>query len=49
MKNMKMLEPDFWMGKGRYSKRAMREAVVDNSPIEKVGEPAAELPDDSQS
>ncbi len=40
MKNTKMIEPDFWMGKGRYSKKAMREAAVDNSPIEKSSEPA---------
>ncbi len=45
MKNMKMIEPDFWMGKGRYSKKAMRDAAVDNSPIEKSGEPAQAVED----
>ncbi|MHB8779829.1 MAG: hypothetical protein ACYC55_00385 [Candidatus Geothermincolia bacterium] len=29
-----MLEPDFWKATGRYSKRAIREAQIDDSPIE---------------
>ncbi len=30
---MQMLEPDFWKGKGRYSKRANRKLEVDQTPI----------------
>ncbi len=48
MKNMKMIEPDFWMSKGRYSKRAMREAAVDDSPIEKSTEPGEGLEDSAR-
>ncbi len=46
---MKMIEPDFWMGKGRYSKRALREAAVDNSPIEKTSEAAGDAPEEAKS
>ncbi len=30
---MQMLEPDFWKGKGRYSKRSNRKIEVDQTPI----------------
>jgi hypothetical protein len=30
---MQMLEPDFWKGKGRYSKQACKKAAVDQRPI----------------
>lgn len=49
MKDIQMIEPDFWMGRGRYSKRALREAAVDNSPIEKTGEEAGGIPEETNS
>ena len=30
---MQMLEPDFWKGRGRYSKQALSRKIVDESPI----------------
>ena len=47
--DMKMIEPDFWMGRGRYSKRALREAAVDKSPIEKTSEAAGDAPEEAKS
>jgi len=30
---MQMLEPDYWRGRGRYSKQALSRKIVDESPI----------------
>jgi hypothetical protein len=30
---MQMLEPDFWKGRGRYSKQALSRRIVDEKPI----------------
>lgn len=30
---MQMLEPDFWQGKGRYSKQALSRKVKDEAPF----------------
>ncbi len=30
---MQMLEPDFWKGRGRYSKQALSRRIVDERPI----------------
>jgi hypothetical protein len=30
---MQMLEPDFWKGRGRYSKQALSRKIVDERPI----------------
>ncbi len=39
---MQMLEPDFWKGKGRYSKQALSRKIVDNGPIHLPESPAVE-------
>ena len=31
---MKMIEPDYWKGRGRYSKQALSRAVDDESPLQ---------------
>ncbi|MFA5238393.1 MAG: hypothetical protein WC476_01620 [Phycisphaerae bacterium] len=31
---MKMIAEDFWKGKGRYSKKAIKDSEVDQTPIE---------------
>lgn len=31
--HMQMIEPDFWKGRGRYSKQAMSRKTIDQSPI----------------
>jgi hypothetical protein len=30
---MQMVEPDFWKGRGRYSKQALSRRIVDEKPI----------------
>jgi hypothetical protein len=30
---MQMLEPDFWKGRGRYSKQAISRKIVDSGPV----------------
>jgi hypothetical protein len=30
---MQMLEPDFWKGRGRYSKQALSRRILDEKPI----------------
>ena len=30
---MKMLEPDYWRGRGRYSKQALSRKIVDESTL----------------
>lgn len=30
---MKMLEPDYWRGRGRYSKQALSRKIIDESPL----------------
>ena len=30
---MQMLEPDFWKGRGRYSKQALSRKIVDERPM----------------
>lgn len=39
---MQMLEPDFWRGKGRYSKQAISRKVKDDSPYRPRLEEGAE-------
>ena len=31
---MKMIEPDYWKGRGRYSKQAISRAIKDESPFQ---------------
>ena len=37
---MQMLEPDYWRGRGRYSKQALSRKIVDESPIHLPENPA---------
>lgn len=30
---MQMIEPDYWRGRGRYSKKALSRKIVDSTPI----------------
>ncbi len=30
---MQMLEPDYWKGRGRYSKQAISRKIVDERPV----------------
>ena len=39
---MKMLEPDFWKGRGRYSKQALSRKLVDEGPIRLPDSPLVE-------
>ena len=41
---MQMLEPDFWKGRGRYSKQAMSRKVVDTLPARSPDKPSTEEP-----
>lgn len=34
---MQMIEPDFWKGRGRYSKQALSRKIVDQRPIHLPG------------
>jgi hypothetical protein len=36
---MQMLEPDFWKGRGRYSKTALSRKIIDESPIQIPADP----------
>lgn len=37
---MQMMVPDYWKGRGRYSKQACSRKVVDNRPLHPAGEDA---------
>ena len=30
---MQMIEPDYWKGRGRYSKKALSRKIVDETPL----------------
>ncbi len=42
---MKMLEPDYWKGRGRYSKQALSRKIKDEVPFQPL-EPASEGAED---
>lgn len=37
---MQMLEPDFWKGRGRYSKQALSRKIIEESPVRLPDSPA---------
>jgi len=43
---MQMLEPDFWKGKGRYSKKATSRKVSDKTPYVPQSEQEVEAGED---
>jgi hypothetical protein len=47
VRDMQMVAPDYWKGKGRYSKQAISRKVEDDSPFSPPGAQAAEGQDEN--